>query len=421
MNPVGMNPVGMRLMPVRPSPFRELPPTAGLPLGWKDLFGAMVTGAAPDFARDAARFLGVDDLLLTCSGTAALVVALTTLRRFSARRQVVVPAYTCPLVAIAVAHCGLAPVPCDLAPGSLDLDPDALRHLCGADTLAVVPTHLAGRVADVATAAAIARAAGAWVIEDAAQAFGARTADGIVGTGGDLGLFSLAVGKGLTLFEGGLLHAREPALRAEVRKTAQTLLPTAPWQEALRAIQLAGYAAAYRPGLLPFAYGAGVRRSLRRGDPVGAAGDWFSRDIPLHRVGAWRQRVGRSAIGRLDAFLEAGAERAHRRAERLRAVTGLHVFADRPGDRGVWPFLLVRMPDRAARDRALSALWPAGLGVARLFVHALPDYGYLRGLVPQGAVPNAASLADTTLTIGNSPWMSERDMETISHHLERAL
>ncbi|MCW2246933.1 dTDP-4-amino-4,6-dideoxygalactose transaminase [Azospirillum fermentarium] len=408
-------------MPDRPNPFRELPPTAGLPLGWKDLLGAAVTRTPPDFARDAARFLGVDDLLLTCSGTAALVVILTTLRRFSARRQVVVPAYTCPLVAIAVAHCGLDPVLCDLAPGSLDLDPAALRRLCGADTLAVVPTHLAGRVADVATAAAIARAAGAWVIEDAAQAFGARTAAGIVGTDGDFGLFSLAVGKGLTLFEGGLLHVREPALRAEMRRTAQTLLPAAPWREALRALQLAGYAAAYRPGLLPFAYGAGVRRSLRRGDPVAAAGDAFSRDIPLHRVGAWRQRVGRSAIRRLGTFLDAAAERAHRRVERLRAVTGLHVFGDGPGGRGVWPFLLVRMPDRAARDRALAVLWPAGLGVSRLFVHALPGYGFLRGLVPQEAVPNAASLADTTLTIGNSPWMSEQDFAAICGRLERAL
>lgn len=418
---MGMKPMGMMPMPDRRSPFRELPPTAGLPLGWKDLLGAAVTGAAPGFARDAARFLGVDDLLLTCSGTAALVVALTTLRRFSARRQVVVPAYTCPLVAIAVAHCGLDPVLCDVAPGSLDLEPAALRRLCGADTLAVVPTHVAGRVADVATAAAMAHAAGAWVIEDAAQAFGARTACGIVGTDGDLGLFSLAVGKGLTLFEGGLLHARDPALRVELRKTAQTLLPAAPWQEALRVIQLVGYAAAYRPGLLPFVHGAGVRRSLRRGDPVAAAGDAFTRDIPLHRVGAWRQRVGSAAIGRLGAFLDAAAERAYRRAERLRAVTGLHVFDDRPGDRGIWPFLLVRMPDRAARDRALAALWPSGLGVARLFVHALPGYAFLRGLVPQDAVPNAAVIADTTLTIGNSPWMSERDFAAICGGLERAL
>ena len=96
----------------------EIPPTGGLPLCFADLlpsFGA-------DFVAEAKGFLGVEHAGLECSGTACLVVILTALKRRSARRTVVVPAYTCPLVALAVAHCGLTLQICDLAPDSLDLD-----------------------------------------------------------------------------------------------------------------------------------------------------------------------------------------------------------------------------------------------------------------------------------------------------------
>lgn len=180
-------------MPPRHDPFRELPPTAGLPTGWRDLwagFGATDGG----LARAAARFLGVDELLLTCSGTAALVIALTTLARDSSRRDVVVPAYTCPLVAIAVAHCGLRLVTCDLSPGSIAMDMAQLARLVGSQTLAILPTHLAGRVVPVDPVRTLAARHGALVIEDAAQALGARQDGRPVGTCGDIGFYSLAVG-----------------------------------------------------------------------------------------------------------------------------------------------------------------------------------------------------------------------------------
>ncbi|PZW49192.1 dTDP-4-amino-4,6-dideoxygalactose transaminase [Humitalea rosea] len=401
--------------------FRELPPTAGLPLRWADLFGPAPPGGAQAFARDTAAFLDVEALLPVCSGTAALVVALTTLRQASRRRRVVVPAFTCPLVALAVAQCGLELVPCDLVPGGLDMAPDALARLLDSDTLAVLPTHLAGRVADVPQVLALARAAGAWVIEDAAQAFGARTSRGAVGAEGDIGLFSLAVGKGLTLYEGGLLHARDAALRQALHQTAAALLRRDPWLEALRCAQLAGTAALYRPGLLPLAYGLPLRAALRSGDAVGAVGDRFTGPVPLHALGGWRQRVGARALPRLPGFLAEAARRAERWRALLAGVEGLHIFDDRPGEQGTWPVLLLRMPDRASQARAMAALWTSGLGVSRLFIHALPDYAELRGMVPPVPCPAAADLAARTLTIGNSPWTTEADMRRIAAALRQAV
>ena len=142
---------------------REIPPTAGLPLRLRDLLAR----EPQPLEEGLKHFLGVPRLRVECSGTAALVVSLTALKRRSARRRVIVPAYTCPLVAFAVLHCGLVPVPCDVRAGDFQFDLGQLSGLCDRNTLALIPTHLGGRVAEVAPVQDTARRHGAAVIEDA--------------------------------------------------------------------------------------------------------------------------------------------------------------------------------------------------------------------------------------------------------------
>ena len=402
------------MLPRRP---HELPPTAGLPLRPGDL-----RPGAPALADNLAALLGTPPLQLECSGTAALLLALTTLRELQPqRRRVVVPAFTCPLVAIAVRQAGLELELCDLRHGHCDMDPAALRAACDERTLAIIPTHLAGRVADVDDALAVARQVGAYVIEDAAQALGARR-DGVsVGLAGDVGFFSLAAGKGLSIYEGGLLLARDPSLRERLARTAARLVPHNSGMEWKRRIELLGYAALYRPRGLRLAYGNPLRRALRRGDPVAAVGDDFPLTIPLHRVGRWRQAVGAHAAVRLPAFLDRLSAQAQRRLPRLRQIGGVELLDDPAGAHGTWPFLLLLLPDRQRRDAALDQLWPSGYGVSRLFIHALPDYAYLAGIVPARDVPHARDFAARSLTIGNSPWMTDVDFEAACGALEAVL
>lgn len=395
----------------------ELPPTAGLPLKLADLR----PGPAA-LADNVAALLGTPPLQLECSGTAALLVTLNMLRELNPRRRrVVVPAYTCPLVAIAVHQAGLELQLCDLRADHYDMDPTALRAVCDERTLAIMPTHLAGRVADVDAALAVANNVGAYVIEDAAQALGARQ-DGVsVGMAGDVGFFSLAAGKGLSIYEGGLLTARDPQLREQLARISARMVPRRPLWEARRSIELLGYAALYRPRGLGIAYGDPLRRALRRGDPVAAVGDDFPLTIPLHRVGGWRQAVGAHAAVRLPAFIEQCREQAHRRLPRLRRIEGARVLDDPVGAQGSWPFLLLLLPDQRRRDLVLASLWQAGLGVSRLFIHALPDYAYLKDIVMPQAVPNARAFAARSLTISNSPWMDDGDFEQICRTLESVL
>src|SRR5438876_5309395 len=197
--------------------WREVPPTAGLPLSWRDFLPA-----PRSFESALAELLSVPEVQVECSGTAALIIALTALRTLSSRRHVVVPAYSCPLVVLAIAHCGLQTVACDVQRNGFDFCHEQLEALCDDDTLAVLPTHLGGRVADVATATDIARGAGAWVIEDAAQALGATS----IGMHGDIVFYSLAAGKGLTLYEGGVLVARDEGLRRLLRETTERIAPS---------------------------------------------------------------------------------------------------------------------------------------------------------------------------------------------------
>ncbi|URI08531.1 DegT/DnrJ/EryC1/StrS family aminotransferase [Aquincola tertiaricarbonis] len=401
----------------------ELPPTAGLPLRAGDL---LPWGDA-DLEGHLARWLGVPAVQLTCSGTAALLLALQVLRaQTPSRDEVVVPAYTCRLVALAVARAGLRLRLCDLAPGTLDLHLPALQALCGPRTLAVLPTHLCGLVTDVAGPAAVARAAGAWVIEDAAQALGARVAGQPLGLQGDIGLYSLAAGKGLTLYEGGLLVSARPALRAALREAGPRLLPPRPAWELRRSLELLGYAACYRPRGLRWVYGQPLRRALAHDDRVAAAGDDIGADIPLHAVGRWRRRVGVRALARLPAHWQAAEQRWQQRRNRLMQA-GLPVLGDSPAvpaAQGVRPLLLLAFPDAGLRDALLQRLWGAGLGVSLPFAATLADYppdAAGLAVTAEGPLVHARVLAGRLLAITNSGWLDEPGFEALLAQLLEGL
>lgn len=396
-----------------------VPPTAGLPLQLRDF----LPWGAGDFSTQLAAWLGVRSVQLECSGTSALMVALRTLKRLKPERsEVIAPAYTCPLIALAIAQCGLQLRLCDLRSDALDMDADCLSQLCSEKTLAVLPTHLCGRVADVNAALQCAHAVGAYVIEDAAQALGASCEGQSVGLKGDVGFFSLAVGKGLSTFEGGVLITRDAALRDALRATgADTKFSL--WWELRRSVELLGYAALYRPAGLRMAYGKPLEKALSRGNWVEAAGDDFDDFIPQHRLGAWRQAVGSKALRRLSVFQQQTAEQARTRVTQLRAA-GLEVVDDMAADsQGVWPVILLRLPSQQARDAVLQAHWGDGSGLSLPFVHVLPDYGcydHVLSAARHDDVPQARDWAQRLLVISNSPWLDDARFARVLANIQAA-
>lgn len=81
------------------------------------------------FTAGLRDWLGIPEPIMACSGTAAFVVALRTLAAATGRAASSSPAYTCPLVPLAVRLAGLRAVACDTLPGGFGIDPGALGAL----------------------------------------------------------------------------------------------------------------------------------------------------------------------------------------------------------------------------------------------------------------------------------------------------
>lgn len=391
----------------------EAAPTAGLALSWRDLLVLpFFTKAQNSLERKLAHFLGIEDAQVECSGTAALVVALEALKTISNRKQVVINAYTCPWVALAVIKANLIPVLADSQPQHFDYCEKSLKSLVNQQTLAVVHTHLAGRVADVEKTIAVAKSVGAYVVEDAAQSLGAKLHNKSVGTFGDVGFYSLGVGKGLTIFSGGVVVSGDLQIRQALRRVGGSL-PRNYLFESRRVVELFAYFILYRPLGIGLAFGRHLRNKLKRGNLIQAVGDDCSFDFPLHKVGAWRMMIGASAADRLPDFIERTKQIAEKRLAQLTKIPGVSIVLDAQDGEGVWPFFIVQMPSEAMRDGVLDRLWDKGLGVGRLFIHALKDYNYLAPFFANCKIPNAQTFASRTFIITNCIWLSERDFTRI--------
>ncbi|RKS84796.1 dTDP-4-amino-4,6-dideoxygalactose transaminase [Orbus hercynius] len=381
----------------------ENPPTAGLPLNWGDWFAHN-----QDLSERIGTIFNLPPVSVTCSGTIALVTALTVLRQHHSHRvQVIIPAYTCPLVALAIHHCGLKVILCDVATDSFEFDLNQLQSLLNEQVLAVIPTHLGGRVANISNIKRLTEPYQIAIIEDAAQALGAD-----VGQDGDIVFFSLAVGKGLTLYEGGLLSASDPDLNQQLTKATKRIPRHFGW-EVRRIIALLGYTALYHPFGLYFVYGQPRRRLLAQGKWIEAVGDDFTYELPFHRVSQFRQRVAANAISRLPSFLAATAQQALKRVQQLQMIPGIHVITDQSARRGTWPFIMVLLPSKSICDNILRQLWSSSLGVSRLFIYALSQYSYLNSIIPPISMPHAEDFAQRMLTITNSLWLDDKAFEQI--------
>jgi dTDP-4-amino-4,6-dideoxygalactose transaminase len=130
----------------------------------------------------------------------------------------VVPANSFIATAEAVSLVGAVPVLVDVDPDTHLLTADILRAAIGRRTRAVIPVHLMGSTVDLDPLLDVARLAGLRVVEDCAQAHGARYKGRRVGTFGDAGCFSFYPTKNLGAWgDGGAVISGDPAITAHVR------------------------------------------------------------------------------------------------------------------------------------------------------------------------------------------------------------
>jgi perosamine synthetase len=169
------------------------------------------------FEEKFAALCGVEHAVAVCNGTAALHLALLALGA-SAGDEVIVPSLTYVATASAVSYCAARPVFVDSEPTSWNLDPQAVEAAVTPRTVGIVAVHLYGHPADMDALRAIARRRGLFLIEDAAQAHGARYRGRPVGSLGDAGTFSFFGGKLVTTGEGGMVVTNDTGCAETVRR-----------------------------------------------------------------------------------------------------------------------------------------------------------------------------------------------------------
>jgi dTDP-4-amino-4,6-dideoxygalactose transaminase len=133
--------------------------------------------------------------------------------------EVIVPAHTFIASALAVAAAGATPVLCDVDDGTGLIDPDAARAAAGPRTVAIMAVHLYGQTCDMAAIEAVAGPRSLLVLEDAAQAHGARYRGARAGSLGAAAGFSFYPTKNLgALGDGGAICTNDEVLAARARR-----------------------------------------------------------------------------------------------------------------------------------------------------------------------------------------------------------
>ncbi|MGN6188360.1 MAG: DegT/DnrJ/EryC1/StrS family aminotransferase [Conexibacter sp.] len=319
------------------------------------------------FEQEWAAWCEARHAIGVASGTEALVLALRALE-IGPGDEVVVPANSFVATAEAVSLVGATPRFADVDPDRATVTAETLAPLIGARTRALVPVHLYGRTVELDPILALARTHGLAVVEDAAQAHGARYRGRRVGTLGALGCFSFYPAKNLGAWgDAGAVVTNDPALDERVR--------------------------------LLRAHGEQVRYEHR---VVGTTG----------RLDAIQAAVLRVKLRRLEA---ANARRREIAAALGEALAGGPVAAPAPTDAGhdhVFHQYVVRCERRDALREHLAAR-----GVATGLHYPIPIHrtdAYRDAPEAQAALPVAERLARTICSLPMFPGLRLDEIERVA-------
>jgi dTDP-4-amino-4,6-dideoxygalactose transaminase len=169
------------------------------------------------FEKEFAHYLGTAYAVGVGSGTEALHIALTACG-VQQGDEVITVSHTAVATVAAIALCGAKPIFVDINPLSFTLDPSKLEEAITEHTKAIIPVHIYGHPSDLEPILAIARRRGILVLEDCAQAHGAKYKDRMVGSWGDIACFSFYPTKNLgAIGDGGMIVTSDPELASRVR------------------------------------------------------------------------------------------------------------------------------------------------------------------------------------------------------------
>ena len=306
----------------------------------------------------------------TTSGTAALHLAMVELG-VGPGDEVLVPALTFVASANVVRYVGATPIFVDVDPVTYTIDPSHAAAKVTERTRAIVAVHLYGHPADMDAICALARTHGLAVIEDAAEALGARFRGRRCGTIGDIGCFSFNGNKLITAGGGGMLLANEPDRL-----------------EHMRHLSLQGR----QPGSSEYLH------------------DEVAFNYALSNLHA---AIGLAQLERLEDLLARRRALAWRYAELLDSTPGLTFCAQAPwACSNFWLMsVLIDAEHARSREQVMAALADRAIQ-SRPFFTPLPDTAAYRN-ARLADVPVARRLHSQGLSIPSSASLTEADQDRV--------
>jgi dTDP-4-amino-4,6-dideoxygalactose transaminase len=321
------------------------------------------------FEREFAAYCEAPHCVGLANGLEALVLALEALD-VGPGDEVVVPANTYIATWLAVSYVGATPVPVEPVPGVWTIDPDRIEAAVTPRTKVLLPVHLYGQPADLDAVMAIARRRGLRVVEDAAQAHGARYRGKRIGAHGDVAAWSFYPGKNLgCMGDGGAVTTGSP----EIADRIQVLRN----------------------------YGSRVK---------------YQNEVKGHnsRLDEIQAAILRAKLARLDEWNGRRAAQADRYREALQGLRGLRlpraVPDTVPDTEPVWHLFVVDLDDR---DRVQAALRERG--VESLIHYPVPPHRSqaYAGDRDWGSFPITEKACREHLSLPIGPHLSPADQDRV--------
>ena len=186
--------------------------TDAISSGWISSAGSYVAA----FERAFAEYCGVRHGIAVCNGTVALHLALRALG-VGPGDEVIIPDFTMIASALAVCYCGAKPVFVDADPATWNMDAAAVERRITPATRGIMAVHIFGNPCDMDALDRLAGRHGLWLMEDAAEAHGARHKGRRAGGLSRIAAFSFFANKNITTGEGGMVVTDDDELAAACR------------------------------------------------------------------------------------------------------------------------------------------------------------------------------------------------------------
>lgn len=338
------------------------------------------SGSGPNvmrFESAFSKYVGARYAVAVNSGTAALHAALLA-AEVGRGDEVIVPSFTFVATAEVVALAGAKPIFVDIDPQTYCIDPDEVEVAITGRTKAIIPVHLYGLAANMHQIMRVAKDHNLIVIEDAAQAHGARCGEEFTGNLGDMGCFSFYGGKNMTTGEGGMVTTNSRGLF-----------------DALRAIRNHGETKEYISSMLGHNY----------------------------RMPEIEAAIGAVQLSKLPKFLEARRKNAKALSELLSDVGGLQLPTTPYGYEHSWYVFTLRLPggNASKRDRVVERIRGKHVDARVYYPKPIHKFPYYQKSFGSLKLPKTETTARQVFSLPVHPGLSEKDLKHIADAVKTSL